>query len=68
MSNSIGKTARITALAFILAAIILPAAGFSQDVFQFSAPPGAVYLNSSFEQNSTELISITVEHKGAGHF
>ena len=49
---------------FLFSFIILPPA-FSLDIFQFSAPPGGVYLNSSFEQSSTEIISITVEHEGA---
>jgi len=44
--------------------IILPPV-FSADIFQFNAPPGGVYLNSSFEQSSTEIIAITVEHEGA---
>jgi spore coat protein U-like protein len=35
------------------------------DTFQFRAPPGGVYLNASFEQSSTDIISITVEHQGA---
>ena len=41
------------------------AAAFPADIFQFNAPPGSVYLNSSFEQTSTEIITITVEHEGA---
>ncbi len=34
------------------------------NLFQFSAPPGGVYLNSSFEQISNETISVIVEHEG----
>ncbi len=37
---------------------------FSADIFQFNAPPGGVYLNSSYEQDGTEAIPITVEHEG----
>ena len=50
----------------ILCAVItaLSAADLYADIFQFSAPPGGVYLNASFEQNSTDIISITVEHEG----
>ena len=45
---------------------ILPAAvSGAADVFQFSAPPGGVYLNASFEQERTEEVIITVEHEGA---
>lgn len=45
--------------------LFLPSAVFGADIFQFSAPPGAVYLNSSFESSTVEQLSITVEHEGA---
>ncbi len=36
------------------------------DIFGFNAPPGGVYLNCSFEQNSEVKVDITVEHEGVG--
>lgn len=46
---------------FLLTAVT----SYSQDIFQFNAPPGGVYLNASYEQNGTDSVSITVEHDGA---
>lgn len=55
------KKLKISILPLLLvAALPLQAA----DIFQFNAPPGGVYLNSSFEQDGTEAISVTVEHEG----
>ena len=52
------------ALSFLLF-IALTEGISAADIFQFNAPPGGVYLNSSFEQTTTERITITVEHEGA---
>ena len=51
---------------FLLLPLILVTVGFSHsaDIFRFNAPPGGVYLNSSFEQDGTEAIPITIEHEG----
>jgi hypothetical protein len=50
------------ALAVIL--IFSPLSLFGQDFFRFYAPPGAVYLNGSFEREETVTIPITIEHFG----
>ena len=49
----------------IMLLALLSAPAGAADIFQFSAPPGGVYLNSSFEQDGTEAVPITVEHEGA---
>lgn len=57
------KYRRSTFIIFLLTILIVQTV-YTEDIFQFSAPPGGVYLNSSLEQNSTDVVTITVEHEG----
>jgi len=59
------KLFKIVLISLLFSGLAMQTICFAQ-TFRFSAPPGGVYLNSSFEQTSTEIISITVEHDGVG--
>ena len=48
-------------IALLLSARMVGAA----DIFRFYAPPGGAYLNTSFEQESTQEVVVSVEHEGA---
>ncbi|MDC7226727.1 MAG: spore coat protein U domain-containing protein [Spirochaetales bacterium] len=60
MNRKVLKTVSLTLTSMLCLLSSLTA----DDIFQFNAPPGGVYLNSSFEQTSTEIVTITVEHEG----
>lgn len=61
MITTLCKKTFLSIILFLAAAAII----CGEDIFQFNAPPVSVYLNASFEQSTTETISIKVEHEGA---
>ncbi|TVQ23799.1 MAG: hypothetical protein EA383_13310 [Spirochaetaceae bacterium] len=50
------------ALAFLL--LLVPGLLAAQNIFRFSAPPGGIYANVSYEQTALVTVEVTVEHRG----
>jgi len=55
---------RLRAQVLIVVLIFSAVALQAQNVFRFSAPPGGIYANVSFEQTALVAVEVTIEHSG----
>lgn len=52
-------------LAALIWIVALVAPAGAEDIFRLSAPPGAIYGNTSFEQTTVVAVEVTIEHEGS---